>query len=71
LLKNTKKSFTKFGGLLPEADQQTADTVFKESEAAIRSEKIEEVKIVLNKLERVAGQLTSAMLNPTDATTEV
>ncbi|HEU4508074.1 MAG TPA: molecular chaperone DnaK [Pyrinomonadaceae bacterium] len=71
LLKNTKKSFTKFGGLLPEIDQKTAETVFDESEAAIRSEKVEEVKIVLNKLERVAGQLTSAMLNPTDATTEV
>lgn len=71
LLKNTKKSFTKFGGLLPELDQATAETVFNESEAAIRSEKIEEVKVVLNKLERVAGQLTSAMLNPTDATTEV
>lgn len=71
LLKNTKKSFTKFGGLLPEIDQNTAETVFDESAAAIRSEKIEEIKIVLNKLERVAGQLTSAMLNPTDATTEV
>ena len=71
LLKNTKKSFTKFGGLLPELDQATAETVFNESEAAIRSEKIEEVKVVLNKLERVAGQLTSAMLNPTDATSEV
>jgi molecular chaperone DnaK len=71
LLKNTKKSFTKFGGLLPEADQKTAETVFDESAAAIKSEKIEEVRSVLNKLERVAGQLTSAMLNPTDATTEV
>jgi molecular chaperone DnaK len=71
LLKNTKKSFTKFGGLLPETDQKTAETVFDESAAAIKSEKIEEVRSVLNKLERVAGQLTSAMLNPTDATTEV
>ena len=71
LLKNTKKSFTKFGGLLPEIDQKSAETVFDESEAAVKSEKIEEVKIILNKLERVAGQLTSAMLNPTDATTEV
>ncbi len=71
LLKNTKKSFTKFGGLLPETDQKTAETVFDESAAAIKSEKVEEVRTVLNKLERVAGQLTSAMLNPTDATTEV
>jgi molecular chaperone DnaK len=69
LLRNTKKSFTKFGGLLPELDQETADNVFKEAEAATKSEKLDEVRTVLNRLERVAGQLTSAMLNPTDATT--
>ncbi len=35
-----------------------------------KTEKVEEIKIALNKLERVAGQLTSAMLNSTaDATT--
>lgn len=72
LLKNTKKSFTKFGGLLPEIDQNGADVVFKEAEAASKTEKLEEINIALNKLERLAGQLTSAMLNPTaDATTEV
>ena len=72
LLRNTKKSFTKFGGLLPEPDQDAAEKVFAEAEAAGKTEKLEEIKISLNKLERVAGQLTSAMLNPTaDATTEV
>lgn len=72
LLKNTKKAFTKFGGLLPEIEQEGAESVFAEAEAAGGSEKIEELKIALNKLERLAGQLTSAMLNPTaDATTEV
>src|SRR5918999_5639214 len=71
LLKNTKKSFTKFGGLLPEPEQDAAEKVFTEAQAAIKTDKVEEIKIVLNKLERVAGQLTSAMLNPTDATTEV
>jgi molecular chaperone DnaK len=68
LLKNTQKSFTKFGGLLPEIEQETAESVFTEAEAAVKTEKVEEIKLVLNKLERVAGQLTSAMLNP-DATT--
>ncbi|HEX7333983.1 MAG TPA: molecular chaperone DnaK [Pyrinomonadaceae bacterium] len=72
LLRNTQKSFTKFGGLLPEPDQDAAEKVFAETEAAIKTDKIEEIKIALNKLERVAGQLTSAMLNSTaDATTEV
>jgi molecular chaperone DnaK len=71
LLKNTKKSFTKFGGLLPEIEQETAERVFTEAEAAGKTEKVEEVKLILNKLERVAGQLTSAMLNPDATTTEV
>jgi molecular chaperone DnaK (HSP70) len=65
LLRNTKKSFTEYGGLLSEVDQGTADTVFKEAEAARSSDKLEEIKMVMNKLERVAGQLTAAMLNPT------
>ena len=72
LLRNTQKSFSKFGGLLPEPDQDAAEKVFAEAEAAIKTDKLEEIKIALNKLERVAGQLTSAMLNSTaDATTEV
>ncbi len=71
LLRNTKKSFTKFGGLLPEIEQESAETVFTEAEAASKTEKLEDLKIAMSKLERVAGQLTSAMLDPTDATTEV
>ena len=72
LLRNTKKSFTKFGGLLPEIEQNGAEGVFTEAQAASKTEKLEEIKIALNKLERLAGQLTSAMLNPTaGATTEV
>src|SRR5687767_2093959 len=70
LLRNTKKSFLEFGGLLSEIDQKTAEAVFKEAERAGQAEKVEEINIVMNKLERVAGQLTSAMLNPTpDAST--
>jgi molecular chaperone DnaK len=72
LLKNTKKAFTKFGGLLPETEQEGAESVFTEAEAASKTEKVEEIKIALNKLERLAGQLTSAMLTSTaDAKTEV
>jgi len=58
--------------LLPAIEQDGAEGVFTEAEAASKTEKLEEIKIALNKLERLAGQLTSAMLNPTaDATTEV
>jgi len=73
LLRNTKKSFDKFGGLLTEPEQETAEATFAEAETAVKSEKLEEINRTLSKLERVAGQLTSAMLNPTadETTTEV
>lgn len=66
LLKNTKKSFVKFGGLLSQPEQETAETTFAEAEEVVRSEKLDEINRTLIKLERVAGQLTSAMLNPTN-----
>ena len=73
LLRNTKKSFTKFGGLLSVPDQGSADDVFGEAETAAKSDKIDDINRALNRLERLAGQLTAAMLNPTpdQTTTEV
>ncbi len=65
LLRNTKKSFDKFGGLLTQPEQETAAATFAEAEAVARSENLDEINRTLIKLERVAGQLTSAMLNPT------
>jgi molecular chaperone DnaK len=71
LLRNTKKSFTEYGGLLSEIDQNNAEAIFKDAEAAADSLKLEEINIVMNKVERVAGQLTNAMLNPDATTSEV
>jgi molecular chaperone DnaK len=73
LLRNTRKSFTKFGGLLSEPDQDSADDVFGEAETAAKSDKIDDMNRALKRLERLAGQLTAAMLNPTpdQTTTEV
>jgi molecular chaperone DnaK len=69
LLRNTKKSFTKFGGLLSQEDQDNADLVFADAESVSKSDTVEEMKKALTRLERIAGQLTSAMLNHTsDAT---
>ena len=70
LLRNTKKSFTRFGGLLSQEDQDNADLVFADAELASKSDTMEEMNKALARLERIAGQLTSAMLNHTpDATT--
>jgi molecular chaperone DnaK len=64
LLRNTEKSFAKFGGLLPEIEQEAAEKIFTEAEAVLKSDKSDEIKITTSKVERVAGQLTSAMLDP-------
>lgn len=69
LLRNTQKSFTKFGGLLSQNDQDIAERTFIEAEAASRAANVEEITKALAGLERTASQLTTAMLNPTpDAT---
>jgi len=72
LLRNTQKSFTKFGGLLSQNDQDIAERVFGESDAAGKTNSIDEISQALNNLERVAGQLTVAMMNPSkeDASAE-
>ena len=71
LLRNTQKSFTKFGGLLTEEEQEAAERCFLDAEAAARSESLEQIDKALNNLERTASQLTSAMLNPAVDTTGV
>lgn len=71
LLRNTQKSFAKFGGLLSENDQDIAERLFGEAETAVKNNDMEDVNKALNALERVAAQLTAAMMNPTkDGTSE-
>ena len=64
LLRNTQKSFTKFGGMLSANDQEIADRVFKEAEEASKSDARDAINKALTALERVAAQLTSVMMNP-------
>jgi hypothetical protein len=64
LLRNTQKSFVKFGGALSANDQEIAERVFRESEVAVGAEGTEAINKALNALERVAGQLTAAMMSP-------
>ncbi len=67
LLKNTRKSYLKFGGLMSQEDQANAESIFLEAEAASRSEKVDDITRAMLRLERVAMQLTAAMLNASDA----
>src|SRR5882672_2624745 len=64
LLRNTQKSFGKFGGMLSANDQEIANRVFKEAEAATGAEEVEAIHKALTAIERVASQLTSVMMNP-------
>jgi molecular chaperone DnaK len=64
LLRNTQKSFTKFGGMLSANDQEIAERVFGEADAATKAPERETINKALTALERVAAQLTSAMMNP-------
>ena len=66
LLRNTQKSFTKFGGLLSANDQEIAERVFSEAETAATAEGRETINKALTAMERVAAQLTNAMMNPTN-----
>jgi molecular chaperone DnaK len=69
LLRNTQKSFTKFGGLLSQNDQDIAERTFAEAEAASRATSIDTINKALTSLERTASQLTAAMMNPAPDTT--
>src|SRR5216684_3750501 len=69
LLRNTQKSFTKFGGLLSQNDQDMASRVFSEAEAAAKTQDLDAINEALNGLERLARQLTAAMMNPTQDNT--
>src|SRR5712691_698865 len=66
LLRNTQKSFTQFGGLLLATDQEVAERVFSEGEAALKTDSLDEINKALNGLEQTAGQLTAAMMDPTN-----
>ncbi len=64
LLRNTQKSFAKFGGLMSESDQDAAHRAFLESDAAVKEGSLEDINKALDAMERVAGKLTAAMMNP-------
>ena len=71
LLRNTKKSFANFGMLLSENDQEISQRVFSEGEAAIKTNDLEQINKALTGLERMAAQLTAAMMKPAkDASTQ-
>ena len=62
LMKNTQRSFLEFGGLLSKERQENAQRLLSESEAALESDELGELRMALDAVDRVARQLTTAMM---------
>jgi molecular chaperone DnaK len=62
LVKNTQRTYLEFGGLLQSEQQEAAQRTLSEAEAAVRSPEKGEVRMALDSLDRLARQLTSAMM---------
>jgi molecular chaperone DnaK len=66
LVKNTQRSFIEFGRLLSVEGQETGPQILREGEAAISSEEVGDVRVALEGVERLARQLTNAMMTQGD-----
>jgi len=65
LVKNTQRAFMEFGGLLSKEGQESGQELLKQGEASVGSPEIGEVRMALDGVERLARQLTSAMMKQT------
>src|SRR2546428_5465097 len=67
LVKNTQRTFIELGGLLSANDQEIGQLALSEGEAAIRSKELGEIRHALNGVERLAKELTNAVLKDSAA----
>jgi molecular chaperone DnaK len=64
LLRNAQRTFTEFGNSLSSGERVITQDIFAECEELLKSENVEAIHEATQRLERVAQQLTLAMLNP-------
>ena len=62
LMKNTQRAYLEFGGLLSKENQENAQRLLSEGDAAIGSDEVGAIRLALDGVERVARQLTNAMM---------
>src|SRR6185295_11982035 len=62
LVKNTQRAFAEFGGLLTKEQQESGQELLQRGEEALGSSEIGEIRIALDQVDRLARQLTEAML---------
>ncbi len=63
LTRGAQRTFREFAVALPPDERRDAQQVFDECVEGMRSESVEELRRLLAAVERVAAQLTTAMLN--------
>ena len=66
LVKNTQRAFMEFGGLLSKDAQENGQVILSEGEAAIGAEEVGAIRMGLDSVDRLARQLTNAMMKQTD-----
>jgi molecular chaperone DnaK len=66
LVKNTQRAFMEFGGLLSKDAQENGQIILSEGEASIGAEEVGEIRMALDSVERLARQLTNAMMKQPD-----
>ena len=64
LLRNAQRTFREFGSSLSQDERLVAQDAFAECEELLKSENVEAIQEGTQRLERIAAQLTMAMLNP-------
>jgi molecular chaperone DnaK len=62
LVRNTQRAFTEFGGLLTKENQESGQMLLKGGEDAVGSTEIGEIRMAMDGVERLARQLTGAMM---------
>ena len=69
-MRNTQRAFIEFGGLLSQEGQESAQQLLKQGEQALGSTEIGEIRMALDGIERLARQLTTAMMKQSTEETE-
>jgi molecular chaperone DnaK len=62
LVKNTQRAFLEFGGLLSKEGQESGQSLLSQGEEAIGATEVGEIRMALDGVERLARQLTNAMM---------
>ena len=66
LLRNTQRTFAEFGNALSSDERVLTQDAFAECEELLKGENVEAIGEATQRLERIASQLTLAMLNPVE-----